>query len=181
MPNKLIKIVVLITGLLLSNQLIAQKLNGKAIGLSVYEISTRISSNIIAVKVTKGQYVKKGDVLLLLDDTLLLLDLNIAEAEANALQPNMNLAKMDFDRALEPYDRALISDVTLKRAEFEFSTAKARFDAAFAKQKKSEYLVNLTIIRSPIEGRVLSLNANEGLYINSDNPRILLTLEKKRR
>jgi len=158
------------------NAALAQSFNGKTQWFNTVDISSYSSSSVKSIAVINGQKVKKGDPLILMDDTLLKLDVDIAQANLLAKEPNKDKLEMDYNRALELYDRTLISDVTLKTAEFEFTQAKAEYEKAEAVLAKADFLLNKATIKSPINGRVLHINTALGFYSDTEISKSLITL-----
>ncbi len=169
---------ILLAGMLLSTVTSAfgQSFSGKTQWAEIYNLSSYVSSSVAKIMVTEGQKIREGDALIKMDDTLLLLDYKIAKSQLESVSPQKQKADLDLNRALELYDRTLITDVTLKNAEFIFAEAKAKFDSATAILDKAKFLLQAANIKSPINGRILSINTSEGFYANTDDAVSLLTL-----
>lgn len=150
--------------------------NGKTQWAEVYDLSGYVSASVAKILVQEGQKISKDQRLLVLDDTSLQLDYKIAQAQLARVSPSKEKAELDFNRALELYDRELISDVTLKNAEFVFIEANAAFDSAKAIQDKAKFLLEASHINSPIDGRILSINTSVGFYADIEHATSLLTL-----
>ena len=112
------------------------------------DLSPKITSRIVALNVTEGSKVRKGDVIARLDDT----DLAAQLAEANANWVN---AKAELERQQSMYEQGL--------------SPKSALDAAVASERatraRAEYvkaLIDYTIIRAPFAGVVTAKRAFVG-------------------
>ncbi len=140
------------------------------------EISADISGKIVKIGVKEGNKVKKGQFLLRIDPAFYKADLEGAKALAKATEAeliqaesNYKVAKESYERANELYKKGIISKEehskaesnykgsisTLKSLEFKIEEAKASMRSAAERLKK-------TIITSPVNGVVTSLNVEEG-------------------
>jgi len=120
------------------------------------------------IAVRPGQRVARGDLLLQLDDRPHKARLAQARARAERLKPALQTAELEFERAQELYDRDSLSTVALQKAESRLAEARGAYQAALAEQQLAEYFLQLTRIRAPMEGRVLSLDARIGQYVNPE-------------
>jgi len=154
----------------------AQSFNGKTQWSNPIEINSIVSSSVEQIYVKVGQTIAQGDDLLLMDKALLLIDFKLAESNLAVLEPVKLLAEMDMNRAFELYDRELMADVALKTAESQYAKIKADFDAAQAVKDKAEYLLNSMLIKSPINGRVISINRSVGFFSDNEHSLSLMTI-----
>lgn len=112
------------------------------------EISSKIMARINEIFVEEGDEVKKGDILVKLEGE----ELSAQEKSALASYDN---ALANFKRAKELYDAGSISVKEFEATSTTFQIAKANLDLVMASVKN-------TIIRSPIDGTVISKNLNPG-------------------
>lgn len=154
----------------------AQSFNANTVWLNSYQISSSVSGIINSINVKEGQKITKDEVLISIDSVLLQHELEIAKANLASSEPLKMQADLDLNRAYELYDRTLLSEVNLKKAEFEHAKFKGEYDLAFAKKQKAEYQYLSATIKSPISGRVLSVMASNGMYVNNQQPEVLLTI-----
>lgn len=133
----------------------------------VHEVEMRVVENGVVeeVAVSAGQHVKKGDLLLRMDQR---------EAKAHLLQARARaararLASEKADRALsrsqELFDRGLIAVEELKDAELEQLAATAEEEAAKALVETSAVALERTELRAPFDGIVVARNAWQGAVI----------------
>ena len=130
----------------------------------VHEVDLRVLESGIVKKmnVTVGQTVKKGALLLQMDQreykALLL------EAEARLAHSKINSAKAsrELSRTQELYERALIADEELKEAELNKASTSAAEASAKAAVTLAKIALERTELRAPFHAIVLSYNVWEG-------------------
>ncbi len=152
--------------LLVAAPLHALSLNGFTRFGDEIPINAGVSGVVQRVAVQPGQRVSRGDLLLQLDDRPHRARLAQVRARAERLKPPMQTAELELERAQELYDRDSLSTVALQMAESRFAEARGAYEAALAEQKLAEYELELTRIRSPASGRVLTLTARPGQFVN---------------
>ncbi|MCX7821806.1 MAG: efflux RND transporter periplasmic adaptor subunit [Brevinematales bacterium] len=112
------------------------------------EISSKIMARITEILANEGDEVKKGDILVKLEGE----ELTAQEKSALASYEN---AFANYKRSKELYEAGSISVKDFEAATTAFQIAKANLDVIMASIKN-------TIIRSPIDGFVISKNLNAG-------------------
>lgn len=139
-------------------------------------ITSEVTAEIIDVPVVDGQYVNKGDVLVLLDTVQLGKDyeqmkysLEETEARRDGAKAIYLQAKEEFDRQKKLYERELTSETEFKNAEYTFMNNKASYEAmksqtqrSKAAFEKAEDNLNKTRILSPMDGVITYIDAEAG-------------------
>jgi RND family efflux transporter MFP subunit len=141
------------------------------------ELSTRVSGVVDTVLVKRGQQVKKGTVLLRLDDVVLRARVDEASAELARAEADAAEARRDFDRAQELYTRTVSSTSELDlattrqaRAQATVSAARARLDIARKNLADAE-------LKAPFDARVTAIPGLPGTVVAADcQPRPLVVL-----
>ncbi len=141
------------------------------------ELSTRVSGVVDTVLVKRGQQVKKGTVLLRLDDVVLRARVDEASAELVRAEADAAEARRDFDRAQELYTRTVSSTSELDlattrqaRAQATVSAARARLDIARKNLADAE-------LKAPFDARVTAIPGLPGTVVAADcQPRPLVVL-----
>ncbi len=145
------------------------------------ELTTRVSGVVDTVLVKHGQQVKKGTVLLRLDDAVLRARVDEANAELARAEADAAEAKRDFDRAQELYTRTVSSTSELDlattrqaRAQAAVSIARARLDIARKNLADAE-------LKAPFDARVVAIPGLPGTVVAADcQPRPLVVLDPLR-
>jgi membrane fusion protein (multidrug efflux system) len=116
------------------------------------DITARTSNLVTVVHFTEGQQVRRGDVLVEMDDQQAQADLAIAEA---ALKESAS----QYHRSRELYTTKVLSDAQLEQIEAAFKSNEARVAAARARLAD-------TVIRAPFAGRVGLRRISVGSLVN---------------
>ncbi len=112
------------------------------------DISAQIVAEVERIYVEEGDYVRKGQLLCALDDDELL-------SRRNLNRSQYEKAKSEFDRAKVMYEEKLISDA-------EYQSYKTACDVALSNLQQSAEGLEDTRIYSPISGRVIRVEVEEG-------------------
>lgn len=149
---------------------------GSVVARTTVKISADVSAKITELPIKDGDIVKKGDVLIRLDQTRYRAAVGQAEASlaaARAAEKRAEASLLEAEQAhrrnKEMFEGKLISEETYTQIETNYQVARANLESAqyFTKQQNAvleEVKDNLdkTIITSPIDGTVVSLNAEVG-------------------
>lgn len=140
----------------------------------VHKVDLRVLESGIIRKINAsiGQHVKKGDLLLQLDQR----EVKARQLEAKARIKRSELlsedAKREMDRTMELFDRGLIAEEELKDAELKQAIALAEQESAKAALAAAEADIDETEIRAPFNGIIVSRNVWQGggIYKTLQNP-----------
>ncbi len=140
------------------------------------KISADVAAKIIELPVEEGDLVKKGDLLVRLDPTRYQAAVGQAEASlasAKAAEKRAEASLLEAEqshrRNKEMYDGKLISEETYIQVQTNYEVAKANLESAQYNTKQQRAVLeevkdnfSKTTITSPIDGTVVSLNAEVG-------------------
>lgn len=129
-----------------------------------------IAGQISEVHIKAGDFVKEGDLLIVLDTTDY--KIALAEAEANLLQSQANAVKADadFERAEKLVNRGTVSERDLDFAMAEQKVAHAQVTIAQARLEKAQKNLNDTEVRAPFDGRISAANYAQGDLFQPGDP-----------
>ena len=136
--------------------------NGKIAARTDVKISAYVPSKIIQLPVKEGDLVKKGQLLVQLDDTEYRAAANQAKAQLSSAKANLQQAQLIHKRQKELFDKKLTSKEQYDLAETELRQAEAQNDQAVANLEQVQYALSKTTITSPMDGMVTALNAEVG-------------------
>lgn len=119
------------------------------------EIRARVSGILLKRAYTEGQFVKRGDLLFVIDPEPF--KAALAEAKASLLQ-----ADRDYRRAVTLRGQRAISPR-------EFDEAKAMYDAAKARSDAAKINLGFTTVRAPISGYTSEEGFSEGTLVTADS------------
>jgi len=114
----------------------------------------------------EGDYVKKGQVLLTIEPTQYLNNLNKAKADLENAKAVSFKANRDYDRGAELVKKDYISKSTYDGLYADKLAASAQVGAASAALAEAERNYSYTKITSPVDGKIGSLNIQEGNYVS---------------
>ncbi len=131
---------------------------------AVYEavVASKILARVEEVKVTAGQVVKQGDVLVVLDKADLLARLEQARAAVTAAQARSEQAELDQKRAQNLRARESITQSELDRANTALRTAKAELQGARRAEEEARIVESYATVRAPIGGKIVDKKVNAG-------------------
>ena len=140
------------------------------------QVGSQVSGRVLALYADFNSKVKKGDIVAKLDPQLLQAALeqaraNYASAQANAAKANATLvdAERQYERAKTQKAEGLASQQDVDTAQTAAAVARAGVDAAKANIEQARAALNqdqvnvaLTVIKSPIDGIVISRSVDVG-------------------
>jgi HlyD family secretion protein len=149
---------------------------GKIVPRKEIEIKPQISGIISELYVEPGQKVKKGDMIAKVRIIPNMINLNEAESRVNRTKINFDNARQNYDRQKSLYDSKVIAVAELQTYEVALKTAREDMDAAENNLQliregitKTAGAVSNTIIRSTIEGMVLTVPVEVGNSVIESN------------
>jgi membrane fusion protein (multidrug efflux system) len=119
-------------------------------------VFAEVSGRVVQVLRSEGEYVRKGDIIALLDS-------RDYENELASVRAELGLAEKNLDRTKSLFEEKLIT-----RAQLDADAA--RFNALSASMKNAEIRLERCTITAPIDGTINRLDAKEGLYMNVQDP-----------
>jgi RND family efflux transporter MFP subunit len=164
MDKQILKLLLTFYILLFVSPIYAITLNGFTDYSKTIKINARTTGIVKSIRVEPGQRVKKGDILIEMDGVSQKLQVDKAKAIVKSLRPVLDTAQLELERAQELFGRDSLSLVDLKNAENALAQAEGNYEAAQADSKLADYYLNHSIIRSPIDGRVLEVHVNQSQF-----------------
>ena len=140
------------------------------------DITSEINGEIVKLYVKEGQYVNKGDQLLILDTIQLRSDLDQAKYSVNEITARLEGAKSsleqteeEFHRQEKLYENKLTSETEFKNSKYTYLNAKSAYEATKAQAQQSEaryekaldYLSKAKVV-APMPGIITFLDCEEG-------------------
>lgn len=132
------------------------------------ELGTPVSGVVSRVNVAPGAQVRKGAVLVALDDRRFKAELAGARAEAERLKQVHAEAERENERAMELYDRTLLSDHELEVTKIALATSAAQYQTARTAVTQAELNLEYSAVRAPFDARVLEVRAGVGQAVAAD-------------
>lgn len=143
------------------------------------ELSTPVSGVVQAVNVEVGDLVKKGQVLLTLDNTTYQARVTGDQSEITRLNAEAEEAKRDLGRVQELYERTVVSTTELDQAKLRMVTSLSMLAEARARLRQDQKALDDASLRAPFDAVVVLRQAEPGLSVATGlQPQMLLTLAR---
>jgi HlyD family secretion protein len=127
------------------------------------EVGTELSGTVNKVYVDYNDNVKRNQILAILDTTQLAINLRSAKADLIRAKAQYELSKKEYENDQTLFGKNFISELDLKTAETAMKTNYVSLLSAQANLDKAELNINkYSIIRSPIDGKVIDRSIEEG-------------------
>lgn len=133
---------------------------GTLTAINGVDISTDVAGIVKEIRFNSGQYVKK-------DDVLVLLDTSIEQAELKDVQAKLTLAQINYQRDKKLFEKNVASQAALDTRYANLQEAEANVQSILAKIKQKT-------ISAPFDGRIGIRQINLGEYISPGNTIVTL-------
>jgi len=140
--------------------------NGTIKPISTIEVGTQVSGTVDKIYVDFNSEVKKGEPLAELDQAPLKTVLKRAEANNKKAKADYNIADSLYKTNKELYEKRLIPKEEFDDSKAKYSSALAAYDQSKVDLEIARSNLDNTVIKSPIDGMVLSKNINLGESVN---------------
>ena len=127
---------------------------GRVLATETVRLTARVTGELLESNGVEGGRVKKGDVLLRIEDTVYRANLQAAKAQLAELVARLEFAETDVARYSASAAKGGVSKLELDRAVLNRDVIKAQIDAAKAKVTLCEDDLAHCVVRSPIDGAV---------------------------
>lgn len=125
-------------------------------------ISSRILARIEQVNTRSGNLVKKGDLLIQLEQNDLKSQVLQAKQNVNAMQARVKESKQNLDRAVELFKTNLISEFELDKNRTTYQTIQAELTVAKQALSQAQTTLSYATLIAPINGRIVDRFAEPG-------------------
>jgi len=148
--------------------------SGKLVAGNTSNVSTRMMGYITKINANVGQYVRKGQTLVNINNTELKAKEGQVNAQISQAQANFNIAEKDYNRFKNLYESQSASQKELDDMTARMEMARANLNAAQQMRAEVRSQYGYTNIAAPISGVVTQKYVNEGDMANPGMP--LLTI-----
>jgi membrane fusion protein (multidrug efflux system) len=140
-------------------------LTGSILADKQSEIAANVSGRVVTTYVERGQPVKQGEVLALVDAQAANFQAAAASAQSKAAEAQVEQAKQDCARADALYGKGALPKTEYERQKTQCTAQLYSANAARAQADLAGKLAGDTVIRSPINGLIGERNVNVGEYV----------------
>lgn len=141
--------------------------NGVVQPINRVEIKSKASGQIEQLNFEEGQFVRKGDLLIALDQRTAKNDFEQAKADLELAQANLKQAENNYKRAQELFAKNLISQQERDQSNVDFVRAQSQLIKAQAALSSADERLRDTRVMAPISGIILTKNVEIGQIISS--------------
>ena len=135
--------------------------------ISSIEIKSKASGEVLFLGAEVGDLVKKGSILGQIDQRTPKNILDQAKSDLEASKVRLENAKSQFERGKELHANASISDKDFEAIEESYAQAKSTLVRSEVTFENAKIALDDTIVRSPVEGTVISRPVEVGQVISS--------------
>lgn len=125
-------------------------------------MSAKVSGYITEVKVTEGQKVQKGDVLVKIDSRDYQSFADSAKSELQSLEARMKDAEKNFQRIKSLFSQSVVSAQQYDSTLANYHEIKSKYDAASARLAQAQLNLENTEIKAPSNGIIARKSAEVG-------------------
>jgi RND family efflux transporter MFP subunit len=136
--------------------------SGKVMPVHEADVASQIMEKVVEVKVKAGQEVKKGEVLVRLDDTVLKSRLQQTEATLAAVTSARDEAKTNLGRERQLLESKVSSQAEFDHAETLYKASEANRQGAEKAVKEAQTTLDFATILSPMDGTVIDKQVEVG-------------------
>ncbi len=151
---------------------------GKIRAQQYVEVRARVEGYLEEMLFTEGTYVKKGDVLFVIDPKVYRAKVEKAKAQLNKNKALELKAKRDLDRIKPLYEQNAASRLDLDNATAAYESAKAEVVMGEADLTQAEIALGYTTVRSPISGYISERHVDMGTLVGPSGASLLATIVK---
>ncbi|HET9429983.1 MAG TPA: efflux RND transporter periplasmic adaptor subunit [Chitinophagaceae bacterium] len=142
-------------------------LQGKIDALNVSYVAPRGQGGTVkAVYVKQGQSIRKGQLVLKLDDAVARQGLSVAQQQIAGLESQVKLRQSVYERQQNLWKQNIGTEVQVLQAKTEAEAAASQLNAARASVRVAQEQVNLSNVYSEISGTVDQVNVKVGEFFS---------------
>ncbi len=153
------------------------ELQGRVQSMNKVDIVARIDGYLQKKYFKEGDFVKKGQLLLTIEPTQYLNALNKAKADLQNAKATLYKASRDYDRGAELVKKDFISKSTYDGLYADKLAAQAAVKSASAQLAEAQRNYGYTSLKSPVDGKVGSLQIQEGNYVTVSSGTLLTVVK----
>lgn len=144
-------------------------------------VGTDVSGTIGTLNVEEKDFVRKGDVIAVIEAHDTRAALSVARARVGEARADIRLFEAEVARARHLFQEDVGSKQAWEKAERDLDAARARLESAGAEVRRLDALVGKTVITAPIDGIVIARNVHAGETVaEGDELLTIANLEKIR-
>lgn len=140
-------------------------LSGEIVPAVQVEVKSEVGGKVKQIHVNAGQSVKKGELLLTVDDTDLLTERESALKDIEGAQLVVDKNRGNYERARALFDENLISKEVFANLKADLDIAENTLEKSESRLKELDDRLRKTRIEAPTDGTVLDILVDEGQVV----------------
>ncbi len=140
------------------------------------DIYPQVSGYLTRLCVEEGEYVRKGQVLFIIDQIPYKAELETAQANVEVAKATLETAQLTYESKKELYAHKVISEFDLKTSKNSWLAAKAQVALTKAQESNARNNLSYTEVKSPADGVVGTLPYRVGTLVSNNMPQPLTTV-----
>ena len=131
------------------------------------DVVAQVSGSLDKVNFTEGSFVKKDDVLFVIDKNRYQASYNLAKAQLESAEANLTRTERDYERQKQLSSKNIASKATFDAAESAYLQAKAAVSQAKAQLELAEINLDYTEVKAYIDGEIGKTKVTVGNFVNA--------------
>lgn len=140
------------------------------------QIMPKVSGYVSSIDIEEGSYVKKGQVIMRIDNQPYLIKVNNAKAALKAAESILLNAQLEQDKVASLLENSFVSPIQLQTAQADFQTAQAGVLQAKAALADAELNLSYCSITAPVDGFLGLITQRVGSLVSPSDMEPLTTL-----
>lgn len=149
--------------------------SGNIVAVDRAELRPQVSGRITELRFEDGQYVKKDEILIVIDPRPYEAALKQAKAALATARTRLDLTKKDYERAVELVKKKAVSERLLDERDNSHKVAEAEILRSEALVEQAEINLDYAYVKAPISGKVSRAEITEGNLVQAGSNAPLLT------
>lgn len=138
---------------------------GRVVAIDTIQLVPKVDGTLKSRYYNDGDFVKKGQLLLVLEPSKFIIPINKARADLNSAIAQAKKSDLDFGRAKELLEKDYISKATYDDTAAKKDMAHAQVGAARALLADAQRLYDYSRMHAPISGKIGAINVVPGNYV----------------
>lgn len=138
------------------------------------DVVAQVNGRIISKKYRSGSYVRKGDVLFVIDPTIYKDEARRAEASLVSARSACDYARQSYEAQQLAYKSQAVAKMDLIKGESSLRQAEAAVSEAEAALHTANVNLSYCTVRAPLSGYISSADFEEGAYISGEGSPVKL-------
>lgn len=143
---------------------------GKVEAVRQATVSAQISGRVVEVRFDAGDAVRKGEVIVRIDEREVSDALATSQAQIAQAQATLHNARANYERTQQLFRQSFVSQAALDRALSEFQAAQAQLQAAVAVASRAETVKGFATVTAPYSGIVAARHIELGEMVTPGKP-----------